>query len=81
MNQLQDLGNDVWAIFGAPFEIDGYWREWLGSVRVENLNQTSLALIAHAQSDHPEVLDHENNALAAMAAGVFYGLLMTDVSP
>jgi hypothetical protein len=72
---LLDLGNNISAIFGPPFEIEEYWREWLGSVKVGHLAQSSLTLLAHTQSNRPEVLDDENDALVRTAWSVFYGLL------
>ena len=76
---LLDLGNSVTAIFGPPFEIEQHWHEWLGSVKVGSLAQSSLALLAHTQSTHPEILDHENEALVRNASSIFYGLLMAEV--
>ena len=69
-DQLLDLGSGVRAIFGSPFEIEGHWREWLGTVKAQNLAQTSLALLAHAQSNRPGVLDDENEALVNIATGM-----------
>lgn len=67
------------GIFGPPFAIDEHWREWLGTVKVENLTRTSLALFAHAKSDRPEILDNENETLVNITTNLFYGLLMTNV--
>lgn len=77
--RVLNLPENVSAIFGPPFEIEAHWREWLGSVRVENLAQTSLALLAHTQSNHPEILDGENEALLKTTSSIFYGLLMAEV--
>jgi len=79
MDQSHDLGGDVWAIFSPPFEVDKHWRDWLGTVKIENLRQTSLTLLAHAQSNQPDILDKENETLATSAFGVFYGLFMTEI--
>jgi hypothetical protein len=74
-----NLGNDISAVCGPPFEIEEHWREWLGSVKVGNLAQTSLALLSHSASNRPEILDGENETLVKNALSVFYGLLMAEV--
>jgi hypothetical protein len=78
-DRVLDLPDDVSAIFGPPFEIEAHWRVWLGSVKSRNLAQTSLALLAHNQSNRPEILDGENEAMLKTASSIFYGLLMAEV--
>src|SRR5712692_4531992 len=78
-DDVLDLGKSVFAVGGPPFEVEQHWREWLGSVKVGNLAQTSLTLFTHAPSNHPEILDEENHFLARSALSIFYGLLTAEV--
>ncbi len=74
-----DLGDGIWILFEPPFPLDHAWREWLGSIRAQNYERTNLALIAHAHSARPVVLDHQNEALRQPVLSLCYALFLIDV--
>ena len=45
-----DLGDELWVLFEPPFELEGHWREWLGTVRAEYLSRANLVVLAHHAS-------------------------------
>ena len=36
-DNLIDLGDNISAVCGPPFEMDDHWRGWLGTVKLEKL--------------------------------------------
>jgi hypothetical protein len=73
------LGDDTWAVFGAPFDLDDHWREWLGSLQIEHLRRASLTIVATAPSNAVDVLDAENESLSQRALSLFYSLFLVEV--
>ncbi|HXM21407.1 MAG TPA: hypothetical protein VN948_09105 [Terriglobales bacterium] len=73
------LGDGLCGTFGTPFELDDAWRDWLGTVKTQNLQNVSLGLLAHRESVRLDVLDGENQALIDAALSLFYALLMVEI--
>lgn len=59
--------------------IEDHWKEWLGSLRVKNVNGANLFIVAHAPSDKPDIIDAEHDDLMSKALAMFSGLVLTDV--
>jgi hypothetical protein len=74
-----DLGNDLWVVFGPPFELNPAWREWLGSIEAGRLKRCNVALLAISPSANPTVLDGENRMLTERALSLFYALFMVEI--
>jgi hypothetical protein len=74
-----DLGNDLWVVFGPPFELNNAWREWLGSLEAARLSRCNVALLAISPSANPTVLDAENKTLTERALSLFYALFMVEI--
>jgi hypothetical protein len=74
-----DLGDGLWVVFEPPFQLDGAWREWLGSIEADRLRQCNVALLAISPSDRPQVLDDENFRLRVRAHSLFYALFMVEI--
>src|SRR5260370_39392864 len=74
-----DLGNGLWVVSGPPFELGEAWREWLGSIAADRLQRCNVTLLAISPSEHPEVLDNENQMLTQRALSLFYALFMVEV--
>lgn len=55
-----DLSPDFQVIGGNDFKIPDEWREWLGSIRVEEVEACDLFIAAKLSSSAPDVLDGEN---------------------
>ncbi|QOJ12472.1 MAG: hypothetical protein HRU74_10575 [Chthonomonadaceae bacterium] len=67
-------------VFGNLGEwIKDHWKEWLGPLRLEDLHEADLFIVAHAPSDKPDILDAEHYDLMSKAGMLFSGLLLTDV--
>jgi hypothetical protein len=54
-----------------------HWREWLGTIRAEQVEGFDLFLISKTHSARPDILDHENNALRQHAWLFYVGLLLS----
>ncbi|WP_166308774.1 hypothetical protein [Bradyrhizobium sp. 2S1] len=65
------------AIEGADFVIPGEWREWLGSIRIEEIEACDLFIAAKMTSATPDVLDGENLQLNSRVWGFYRGLLLS----
>ncbi|KRE03567.1 hypothetical protein ASE63_26010 [Bosea sp. Root381] len=61
----------------GDFDMPGEWREWLGTIRVEQVEESKLYLLAKMRTDVPEVLDAENQKLTRQVSDWFNGLMLT----
>ncbi len=74
-----DLGDGLWAIFGAPLDLAPHWKTWLGSLKAQNFERAGITLLAHRPSNQPGIADDENELLIRHAFTVFLGLLVCEV--
>ncbi|WNG29262.1 hypothetical protein F0U62_38690 [Cystobacter fuscus] len=74
----QDLGFGFFALPQGFLELPDHWREWLGTTRAKAIERSSLALFIKAKSEHPSVLDEQNQLLMRQAANFYWGLLASD---
>lgn len=70
-----DLGGGFLALPGGALELPAHWREWVGTIRTDTIHDASLLLVAVGPSQHPEVLDGENQTLTSRVDALFFGLL------
>ena len=71
------LGESVWAGRRLPVnELERHWQQWLGSVTLDPLRRTNFVLLNTVTSQHPEVLDGENQELTATINHIFYALVL-----
>ncbi|MBN8228733.1 hypothetical protein JYK02_14585 [Corallococcus macrosporus] len=73
-----DLGSGISAHPEGSFELPGHWKKWLGSMRAEDIEKSSLFLIIKTKSEHPAVLDGQNLELMRKAGNLYWGLLASD---
>jgi hypothetical protein len=65
-------------IIGAnDFSIPDHWREWLGTIRVEEVEACDLFVAAKLRSATPDVLDAENIQLNQRVLAFYRGLLLS----
>lgn len=64
------------VLHDADFDLPEHWREWLDSLRAEDVASCNLFLLAKSPSDRPEVLDGENQRLSAVVGDWFMGLML-----
>jgi len=72
-----DLSPSFHAISGNDFKVSDEWREWLGSIRVEEVDACDLFIAAKLKSKTPDVLDGENIQLSRQVWGFYCGLLLS----
>lgn len=72
-----DLGPDFQVIEGTAFTIQDEWREWLGSIRIEEIEACNLFIAAKLQSATPDILDGENIQLNSRVWAFYRGLLLS----
>jgi hypothetical protein len=64
------------ALTDATFRIPPHWREWLGSIRAEEVENCNLFLLSTLSSSTPGVLDAENQTLQQRVWNFYVGLLL-----
>jgi hypothetical protein len=67
---------NLWVLADTKFNVPTSWREWLGSVRVEEVEDCNLFLLSKIASATPGVLDAESKAVQHRAWGFYVGLLL-----
>jgi hypothetical protein len=66
----------LWVLADTKFDIPPHWREWLGSIRAEEVEDCNLLLISKLVSLRPGVLDDENQKLQQHVSNFYVGLLL-----
>lgn len=74
-----DLGDGVLVARSLRVELEPHWREWLGTIALEEISAGGLAVYVTAPAAHPEVLDGENEALRQRVNDVLHGLFLQGV--
>jgi hypothetical protein len=65
------------VLSGTRFNVPSQWREWLGSIRAEEVEDCNLFLLSKLPSSTPDVLDAENKKLQQSVWNFYVGLLLT----
>lgn len=73
------LDEGAWALRTLPVDIEAHWKEWLGSLRIEELKESNIVLCATSPSPNPQVLDDENKELTQHLYYITFGLLLQQV--
>ena len=53
----------LWVVADTRFEFLSHWKEWLGTIRSEEVENSNLFLLSKIKSEQPDVLDGENQTL------------------
>jgi hypothetical protein len=61
---LQEMTPNHWAFADARFDMPMHWREWLGTIRTEEVEQSNLFLFSKMLSQVPEIVDAETAELS-----------------
>jgi hypothetical protein len=72
---FEQLSASHWVIGGGGFHIPAEWREWLGSIRADEVSDVDLLLISKMPSKTPDILDAENQLLTRRISHFYLGLL------
>jgi hypothetical protein len=73
---LQEITPHHWAFADARFEMPAHWRDWLGTIRTEEVEDSNLFLLSKTRSQMPEVLDAETAELKRHVGHYYTGLLL-----
>ena len=57
------LSDGTWAMPGVPVPDLDIWKEWIGSIRIEQLKKANLVLFVEEASHNPEILDDVHHRL------------------
>jgi hypothetical protein len=71
-----DLPGDLAALPRAAFALPDYWSEWLGTNRVENVEECNLFLLATTPAREPSVVDDESQIVEWRVWRLFTGLTL-----
>jgi hypothetical protein len=70
------LNADLRVLTQSAFKMPSHWREWLGSIRVGEVEACDLFVVAKMKSKQVGVLDGENQELQAKVWAFYRGLLL-----
>jgi hypothetical protein len=73
----EQLSPELAVLTRAAFKMPSHWREWLGSIRAEEVEGCDLFILSKLKSKQPDVLDGENQTLQARVWAFYRGLLLT----
>ena len=68
---------NLWALTSTTFKVPRHWREWLGSTRADQVEDSNLFLVSKLASERPGVLDRENQSLQKRVERFYVGLLLS----
>jgi hypothetical protein len=66
----------LWLVSGPQFQVPSHWKEWLGTIRAEEVEAANLFLLSKIKSERPDVLDGENQSLQHLVSLFYVGLLL-----
>ena len=73
----QQISTDLWVLRSLPFELPEHWSKWIGTIQIEALRESDLYLVSKGPSDHPEVLDQDNERYKKRAYHFYFGVFLT----
>lgn len=74
-----EIAGDVRAAQRVDVEAGLHWREWLGSLTFDEMNEDGLVVYVTAPAERPEILDAENQALIQRIHDIFNTLVLRGV--
>jgi hypothetical protein len=72
----EQLSAELAVLTRAAFKMPSHWREWLGTIRAEEVEDCGLFILSKLKSKQASVLDGENQTLQARVWGFYRGLLL-----
>jgi hypothetical protein len=74
---LQQMTPHHWAFADERFDMPPHWREWLGTIRTQEVEGSNLFLLGKTRSQAPEIDDAESAEVKRHAGHFYAGLLLT----
>lgn len=66
------LSDSTWILPRVPVPDLRVWREWIGSIRTEQLDRANLVLLVEEESNSPKILDGVHKRLRTELSQLFY---------
>lgn len=73
---LQEMTPHHLAFADTRFHMPAHWREWLGTIRTEEVEDSNLFLLSKMRSQAPEIVDAETAELKRHVGHFYGGLLL-----
>ena len=73
----EQIAPNLWVLTATTFDVPSEWREWLGSIRADEVAGSNLFLVSKLASATPDVLDGENQSLQQRVWHFYVGLLLS----
>jgi len=73
---FQKMTPHHWAFAGVRFDMPEHWREWLGTIRTEEVERSDLFLLSKMRSQTAEIVDAETAELKYRAGHFYAGFLL-----
>ena len=73
----EQIAPNLQVLTETTFDIPPEWREWLGSICAEQVQDSNLFLVSKQESTTPGVLDGENQSLQQRVQHFYVGLLLS----
>ena len=70
------IAPNLWVLADTTFNVPPHWKEWLGSIRAEEVEECNLFLLSKLASLTPDVLNAENQKLQQRVLNFYLGLLL-----
>lgn len=74
---FREIVPGLWAWTDQRLDVPAHWREWIGSIRSEEIEGCNLVLLSKMPSATPGVLDAENQLLQRRVWGFYVALLLS----
>ena len=71
------IAPNLWVLTDTTFGVPPEWREWLGSIRADQVEGSNLFLVSKLESTTPSVLDGESQSLQQSVQHFYAGLLLS----
>ena len=73
----EQIAPNLWVLTATTFDVPPEWRDWLGSIRTNEVAGSNLFLVSKLASATPDVLDGENQSLQQRVQHFYVGLLLS----
>lgn len=73
----EKIAPGLWVLTDTTFDVPAQWREWLGSIRTNEVAGSNLFLVSKLASATPDILDAENQSLQQRVWHFYVGLLLS----
>lgn len=74
---FQELARNVWVFDNVGFKMPQQWLQWLGSLRVQEIEQSTFFLMSKLDSKRPNVFDEEDQKLGDRVLRAYTGLMLS----